>query len=70
MTARLAHPLLATLALTLLVAPTRASEDLPTAAPEAVGLSETRLDRLTEAMQAYVDGGDLAGAVVIVARQG
>ena len=58
----LARPLLATLALSLFVIPAHSAEDLPTAAPEAVGLSETRLNRLTEAMQTYVDDGALAGA--------
>ena len=66
----LARPLLATLAFSLFVIPAHSAEDLPTAAPEAVGLSETRLNRLTEAMQAYVDDGALAGSVVIVARKG
>jgi len=46
-----------------------AQEFLP-AAPEKVGLSDDRLDRLTVAMQDYVDDGELAGAVVLIARRG
>ena len=38
--------------------------------PDEVGLSAQRLERLTETMQGYVDRGELAGAVVLVARQG
>ena len=62
--------LLLWLALALCTAPVRSAENFPRAAPEAVGLSGPRLDRLTEAMQAYVDDGRLAGAVVLVARRG
>jgi CubicO group peptidase (beta-lactamase class C family) len=62
--------LLLWLALALCTAPVRSAEDFPRAAPEAVGLSGPRLDRLTEAMQAYVDDRRLAGAVVLVARRG
>ena len=58
------------LVLALLGAPVLSAKDLPSTAPEAVGLSAERLDRLTEAMQAYVDDGRLAGAVVLIARHG
>jgi CubicO group peptidase (beta-lactamase class C family) len=58
------------LTLALFIAPVFAAENLPTAPPEAVGLSRDRLNRLTEAMQAYVDKGQLSGAVVLVARHG
>jgi CubicO group peptidase (beta-lactamase class C family) len=58
------------LALTVLSTPVLSAEDLPRAQPEAVGLSGPRLERLTEAMQAYVDDGRLSGAVVLVARRG
>ena len=37
---------------------------LPEVAPEGVGLSGDRLSTLTESMQAYVDDGDLAGAII------
>jgi CubicO group peptidase (beta-lactamase class C family) len=43
---------------------------LPTAAPEAVGLSSKRLERITSAIQQSVDDGRLAGAVALVARHG
>ena len=62
--------LLLWLALALCGAPVLSAKPLPRAAPEAVGLSGPRLDRLTEAMQAYVDDGRLAGVVVLVARRG
>lgn len=42
--------------------------DLERAAPEDAGMSSERLDRLTEAMQAYVDDGKLAGMVALVSR--
>ena len=45
-------------------------DGVPTAAPEEVGLSSTRLERLDQAMQAYVDRGDVAGVVSLVARRG
>lgn len=38
--------------------------------PEAVGFSGTRLQRIGNLMQGYVDRGDLAGMIVTVARQG
>ena len=40
------------------------------AQPEDVGLSTERLERLSTAMQAYVEAGKLPGAVVLVARRG
>ena len=40
------------------------------AQPEEVGLSSERLERLSDAMQTYVDDGHLAGAVAIVVRRG
>ena len=40
------------------------------AEPEEVGLSSERLERLSDAMQTYVDDGHLAGAVAIVVRRG
>ena len=57
-------------ALTVLVTPLHSAEDLPRAQPEAVGMSAPRLERLTEALQTYVDDGRLAGGVVLVARRG
>ena len=52
MTSSRTRLLLLWLALTLCTAPVYSAKDLPRAAPEAVGLSGPRLDRLTEAMQA------------------
>lgn len=46
------------------------AQDLPRAQPEDVGLSSTRLQRLSDVLQEYVDDGRLAGAVVLVARHG
>ena len=43
---------------------------LPEAKPEDVGVSSQRLERLTQTMQRLVDNGELAGMVVLVARQG
>ena len=42
----------------------------PTVAPESVGLSAERLDRIRCWMQRYVDTGQLPGASVLVARAG
>jgi CubicO group peptidase (beta-lactamase class C family) len=47
-----------------------ATDPLPRAAPEAVGMSSERLARLTGALQAEVDRGQIPGAVVAVARRG
>jgi len=44
--------------------------DLQTAAPEDVGLSSERLERLSGTMREYVDGGRLAGTITMVARHG
>jgi CubicO group peptidase (beta-lactamase class C family) len=43
---------------------------LPTAKPEAVGLSSARLDRLAQAIKQDVDHGRMPGAVVAIARKG
>jgi len=44
--------------------------DLPTATPESVGMSATRLARLDAALQAEIAAGKLPGMVVAVARRG
>ena len=49
---------------------TSLAQGLPQASPESVGMSEEGLERLTEALQGYVDDGRLAGAVTLVARRG
>ena len=45
-------------------------QSLPQTAPEDVGLSSVRLERLNAAMQHYVDENKLAGIVTMVARKG
>ena len=54
--------------LLLIVAP--AAQDLPTAKPEAVGLSSERLERIGTAVQRSVDDKRIAGAVTLVIRHG
>ena len=43
---------------------------VPTAEPETVGMSSERLERLDRVMQGYVDRGEVAGVVTLVARRG
>src|SRR5690349_22910334 len=43
---------------------------LPTAKPEAIGLSSIRLQRMSDAFKREVDKGTLPGATVMVARKG
>ena len=57
-------------ALFLLVPQALLAQGLTVAVPESVGMSSERLERLTAALQAYVDEDRLAGAVAIVARRG
>jgi len=47
-----------------------ASQDLPSAKPEAVGLSSERLERITAKVQQTIDDKRIAGAVTLVARHG
>jgi CubicO group peptidase (beta-lactamase class C family) len=47
-----------------------AQSELPTAEPETVGMSSERLARIGPAMQAYIDRGEVAGTVTMVARRG
>lgn len=54
----------------LVFAPTVAAQELETAAPEDVGLSSERLDRLTAVLQSYVDDGRVAGGVALLMRHG
>ena len=46
------------------------AQALPKVAPEAVGMSSERLNRLTDTFQRDVDAGEIPGAVVAVARNG
>jgi CubicO group peptidase (beta-lactamase class C family) len=50
----------------LLVVPALAQEVVTN--PEELGFAGDRLDRITRAFQGYVDGGQLPGAVVLIAR--
>src|SRR4051812_39131427 len=43
---------------------------LPHAKPEQIGLSATRLQRMSDAFKREVDKGTLPGATVLVARRG
>ncbi len=52
------------------IAAPAAARDIPLAAPERAGMSAERLDRITEITQGYVDQGQLAGAITMVARHG
>ena len=38
--------------------------------PEEVGLSSSRLGRITDHLQRYIDAGKLAGTLTLVARRG
>lgn len=44
--------------------------DLPMAQPESVGVSSERLQRIDDYFQRFVDQGQIAGAVSLVARRG
>ncbi len=67
----LATTLLLAVALQPAVAPQPATaQDLPRATPEEVGMSSARLERLSDALQAYVDNGEVAGTATIVLRRG
>jgi CubicO group peptidase (beta-lactamase class C family) len=46
------------------------AQPLPPAAPEDVGLSRARLERLDTAARGFVERGEIAGAVVLLARRG
>ena len=56
------------LAISLLVGAVGA--ELPRATPGEVGLSQERLDRITQALESSVDQGHVAGAIGVVARKG
>ena len=46
------------------------AQDLPRGKPEDVGVSAERLSRIHPAMQRYVESGEVAGVVTLVARRG
>ena len=47
-----------------------AAKEIPTAAPQDVGMSLKKLQQVNEIMQGYVDDGKMVGGIVIVARKG
>jgi CubicO group peptidase (beta-lactamase class C family) len=71
-----AQPCCQALLLGLLILPQAAGDqpsgpaELPVGKPEEVGLSGDRLQRINTAIQRYIDSGQLAGAVTLVARKG
>jgi CubicO group peptidase (beta-lactamase class C family) len=46
------------------------ADEIPRAAPEAVGMSGPRLAKVASAVQKMVDDGKIAGAITMVARKG
>jgi CubicO group peptidase (beta-lactamase class C family) len=55
---------------TLLVTTPLLAQELPSATPETVGMSSERLGRITEVFGDYVNEGRLAGASIMVVRDG
>ncbi len=53
---------------TTAAAPQAPAAALEMASPESVGMDSARLDRITQAMQGYVDEGLLAGVITMAAR--
>lgn len=47
-----------------------AKDEVPTATAESVGMSSVRLARIHDYIQGYLDRGEIAGAVTLVARHG
>ena len=58
------------LGLFALIVPTLSAQRLPVAAPEEVGLSSERLQRIGETFEAYAEEGRISGAVGMVLRHG
>jgi CubicO group peptidase (beta-lactamase class C family) len=68
---KIGHPIRpVTLFLILVLHFSACTRELTKVPPEKVGISSERLTYLTETFQAYVDNGELSGAVVLVARKG
>jgi CubicO group peptidase (beta-lactamase class C family) len=64
------RPLALLLSVSLFTGALRAAPPLPTAKPEAVGLSSERLQRVGAFVERLQKEGKIAGAVTLVARQG
>lgn len=62
--------LLLALAVSLVLPGSLLAQFLPPAAPEEIGMSSERLDRLTRTLQGYVDRNEVAGSVAIIVRHG
>ncbi len=54
----------------LWLGPAGLGQELPTAAPEQVGISSKELSRVKPAMQRFVDDRKVAGAITMVSRRG
>lgn len=63
---------LLTVSLATVALPAWAKDDagIPTTKPERVGMSSERLERITPAMQEYIDAGLVPGTVTMIARKG
>jgi CubicO group peptidase (beta-lactamase class C family) len=54
----------------LVAGPILGAGPLPTVKPDAVGLSQERLDRIHAMVKKHIDAGEISGAVMLVARKG
>src|SRR5580765_7945483 len=54
----------------LWLVPVAWAQELPTAAPEDVGLSAQKLSRIKPALQTLIDNKSVAGTLTLVARRG
>ena len=61
---------LSLLAVTLFLSGTLDAQSLTRGRPETVGMSAERLARVSAVLRGYVDRGEVAGAVALVARHG
>ena len=61
---------LAALILSVVCTSASATDPLPRAKPESVGMSSERLDRIAQVINADIQKGRLPGAVIAVARKG
>lgn len=64
------HPAVFRFAAFLLFASSLCPATLPKSNPEEIGLSAERLQRMHALLQRYIDQGEIAGAVSLVARRG
>jgi CubicO group peptidase (beta-lactamase class C family) len=67
---RLAYARTALCLTAVVLAAAASAQSLRPGSPDSVGLSAERLERLSDALQAYVDDGKVAGSVTLVARRG